>query len=64
VTITDFGNAWVLSGGYWVLAAIPGMVLGLAYVPRFNDPGNPFTFLYGTLAIVVLCNIFHYHTQG
>lgn len=45
-------------------AAIPGMVLGLAYVLAFNDPRNPFTFLYGTLAIIVACNIFHYHAQG
>lgn len=45
-------------------AAIPGMVLGLAYVFAFNDPANPFTFLYGTLAIIVGCNIFHYHAQG
>ena len=45
-------------------AAIPGMVLGLAYVLAFNDPRNPFTFLYGTLAIIVICNIFHYHAQG
>jgi len=45
-------------------AAIPGMVLGLAYVLAFNNPANPFTFLYGTLAIIIACNIFHYHTQG
>lgn len=45
-------------------AAIPGMVLGLAYIFAFNDPANPFTFLYGTLAIIVACNIFHYHAQG
>ena len=45
-------------------AAIPGMVLGLAYVFAFNDPANPFTFLYGTLSIIVACNIFHYHAQG
>lgn len=45
-------------------AGIPGMVLGLAYVFAFNDPANPFSFLYGTLAIIVACNIFHYHAQG
>ena len=45
-------------------AAVPGMVLGLAYVFAFNNPANPFGFLYGTLAIIVACNICHYHAQG
>jgi len=42
--------------------AIPGMVLGLAYIFFFNDPGNPFNFLYGTMAILVICTIAHFYT--
>src|SRR3546814_10815451 len=29
--------------------AIPGMVLGLAYIFFFNDPRNPLNAIYGTL---------------
>ena len=42
--------------------AIPGMVLGLAYIFTFNNPANPFNFLYGTLAILVISTIVHYYT--
>lgn len=42
--------------------AIPGMVLGLAYIFFFNDPANPFHFLYGTMAILVICSITHFYT--
>jgi iron(III) transport system permease protein len=45
-------------------AAVPGMVLGLGYLMLFNDPANPFGFLYGTLLILALCNVYHYHAQG
>ncbi len=45
-------------------AAIPGMVLGLALVLIFNDPRNPMGFLYGTLLLLALGNVFHYHAQG
>ena len=45
-------------------AAVPGMVLGLGYLLLFNDPANPLGFLYGTLAILALCNVYHYHAQG
>ena len=44
--------------------AIPGMVLGLAYIFFFNEPSNPFNFLYGTLAILVICTITHFYTVG
>ncbi|MEM7428917.1 MAG: putative 2-aminoethylphosphonate ABC transporter permease subunit [Pseudomonadota bacterium] len=44
--------------------AIPGMVLGLAYIFFFNEPSNPFNFLYGTLAILVVCTITHFYTVG
>ncbi|MCP5424139.1 MAG: putative 2-aminoethylphosphonate ABC transporter permease subunit [Gammaproteobacteria bacterium] len=42
--------------------AIPGMVLGLAYVFFFNSPHNPLNFLYGTMAILVICTITHLYT--
>ena len=42
--------------------AIPGMVLGLAYIFTFNNPNNPLNFLYGTMAILVISTIIHYYT--
>lgn len=53
--------------------ALPGLVLGLAYVFFFNDPYwaipfssysliNPFYGLYGTIALLILCNITHFYT--
>jgi len=45
-------------------AAVPGMVLGLGYILVFNNPTNPLEFLYGTLLILALCNVYHYHAQG
>jgi iron(III) transport system permease protein len=42
--------------------AVPGMVLGLAYIFFFNAPGNPLHFLYGTMAILVICTITHFYT--
>jgi iron(III) transport system permease protein len=45
-------------------AAVPGMVLGLGYIIVFNDPANPLEFLYGSLLILAICNVYHYHAQG
>lgn len=42
--------------------AVPGLVLGLAYILFFNDPWNPLGFLYGTLAILVLNSLVHFYT--
>ncbi|PPC78024.1 putative 2-aminoethylphosphonate ABC transporter permease subunit [Pokkaliibacter plantistimulans] len=42
--------------------AVPGMVLGLAYIFFFNHPANPLNGLYGTLAILVICTIAHFYT--
>lgn len=44
--------------------AVPGLVLGLAYVLFFNHPANPLGFLYGTLAILVLNSLVHFYTVG
>ncbi len=42
--------------------AVPGLVLGLAYVFFFNDPNNPLEFLYHTMPILVICTITHFYT--
>jgi iron(III) transport system permease protein len=42
--------------------AVPGLVLGLAYIFFFNAPSNPLNFLYGTLAILVLNTVVHFYT--
>jgi len=42
--------------------AIPGMVLGLAYIFFFNAPNNPLNFIYGTMAILVICTVTHFYT--
>jgi iron(III) transport system permease protein len=42
--------------------AIPGMVLGLAYIFFFNNPSNPLNFIYATMAILVLCTVTHFYT--
>ncbi len=45
-------------------AAVPGMVLGLGYIFAFNNPANPVYAIYGTMFIIALCNIYHYHAQA
>ena len=42
--------------------AIPGMVLGLAYIFFFNSPSNPLNIIYGTMAILVICTVTHFYT--
>lgn len=42
--------------------AIPGMVLGLAYIFFFNNPDNPLNFIYGTMAILVISTVTHFYT--
>lgn len=42
--------------------AVPGMVLGLAYIFFFNNPANPLNFLYGTMATLVICTVSHLYT--
>jgi iron(III) transport system permease protein len=44
--------------------AVPGLVLGLAYILFFNHPLNPLGLLYGTIAILVLNSIVHFYTVG
>ena len=44
--------------------AVPGLVLGLAYIFFFNAPGNPLNVLYHTMTLLVLCTIVHFYTTG
>ncbi len=49
--------------------AVPGLVIGLAYIIFFNSPTislpfievkNPLMFIYGTMLILILANIIHF----
>ena len=42
--------------------AVPGLVLGLAYIFFFNAPGNPLNFLYHGMTILVISTITHFYT--
>jgi len=42
--------------------AVPGMVLGLSYIFFFNNPSNPFNFIYGTMTILVVATVAHFYT--
>jgi len=42
--------------------AVPGLVLGLAYIFFFNAKGNPFGFIYATMAILVINSLTHFYT--
>ncbi len=44
--------------------AVPGMVLGIAYILFFNAPANPLNFLYGTMAILVLSTLVHFYSSS
>ena len=45
-------------------AAVPGIVLGLAYILTFNSPATPLHLLYGTASLIAIINFYHYHTQA
>lgn len=59
------GFGWARDG-FQALAmapmAVPGLVLGLAYVFFFNAPGNPLNGLYHTMALLVICTVTHFYT--
>ncbi|MGT2453099.1 putative 2-aminoethylphosphonate ABC transporter permease subunit [Cupriavidus basilensis] len=61
------GPAWlhgVLRAGFVLPMAVPGLVLGLGYVFFFNAPSNPLHTLYGTMTLLVICNVAHFYTTG
>src|SRR5207248_8628936 len=55
--VTKTTGAGALRGGVHALSvmplSVPGLVLGLAYIFFFVNPGNPLGFLYRTTAILV-----------
>lgn len=44
--------------------AVPGVVLGLAYIFFFNAPANPLHGLYRTMPLLVVCTIVHFYSVG
>ncbi|KJK25284.1 phosphonate ABC transporter permease [Burkholderiaceae bacterium 16] len=61
------GPAWlhgVLRAGFVLPMAVPGLVLGVGYVFFFNAPSNPLHTLYGTMTLLVICNVAHFYTTG
>ncbi len=42
--------------------AVPGLVLGLAYIFFFNAPNNPLNVIYQTMIILVISTIVHFYT--
>jgi len=40
--------------------ALPGMVIGISFIFFFNNAANPLHIIYGTIVILVICNILHY----
>jgi iron(III) transport system permease protein len=42
--------------------AVPGMVLGLAYIFFFNNPANPLNTIYGTMTVLVVSTVTHFYT--
>jgi len=44
--------------------AVPGLVLGLAYIFFFNAPTNPLNVLYRTMTILVVNTVVHFYTVG
>ncbi|WP_122902456.1 putative 2-aminoethylphosphonate ABC transporter permease subunit [Acinetobacter sp. B51(2017)] len=42
--------------------AIPGLVLGIAYILFFNHPANPLAMLYGSMTLLIISTLIHYYT--
>jgi iron(III) transport system permease protein len=47
-----------------VPVAVPGVVLGLAYILFFGHRANPLHGLYGTMGLLVLSGVVHFFTVG
>ncbi len=74
-TVVIFFNAWLqertspppwLTKAYQLVAllpmAVPGLVLGIAYIFFFNHPSNPLQAFYGGLMIMVLSSVVHFYS--
>lgn len=72
-TVVTFASAYLIEKtkhfpalrhvGYFLAllpTALPGVVIGLAYIFFFNNPDNPLHGIYGTVTILVLANIVHF----
>lgn len=42
--------------------ALPGLVIGLAYIFFFNHPDNPLNWMYGSILILILANLIHFYS--
>lgn len=73
-TIITFINAYLIEKtrflkglrqvGYFLSIlplALPGLVIGLAYIYFFNHPDNPLNWMYGSIMILVLANLIHFY---
>lgn len=73
-TIVTFINAYLIEKtrfmkglrqiGYFLSIlplALPGLVIGLAYIFFFNHPANPLNWMYGTILILILANLIHFY---
>jgi iron(III) transport system permease protein len=58
----DIGLRKVLQLLMLLPMAIPGLVLGLAYLIFINTPGNPAGWLYGGMAILVISTVTHLYS--
>lgn len=83
-TVVAFLGAYIIEKGHvWrggrhvayflsmISVALPGLVIGLAYIFFFNPTHwnlfgwsvpNPLAFLYGTMGLLVLSNVIHFYT--
>ena len=74
-TVVIFFGAWLLEktrGFEWgrgiaqflamLPMAVPGLVIGLAYIFFFNAKWNPFGFIYATMIILVVNSVTHFYT--
>ncbi|EKO3791797.1 putative 2-aminoethylphosphonate ABC transporter permease subunit [Vibrio metschnikovii] len=74
-TTVVFFNAWLvertpqpawLARIYQFVAllpmAVPGLVLGIAYIFFFNHPSNPLNVFYGGLMVMVLSTVVHFYS--
>jgi iron(III) transport system permease protein len=52
----------LLQLGMLLPMAIPGLVLGLAYLMFVNQPGNPAQVLYGGMALLVISTVTHLYS--
>ncbi|MGX9352913.1 putative 2-aminoethylphosphonate ABC transporter permease subunit [Shimia sp. W99] len=65
--LVEKANGFEMGRGFFQMVAmlpmaVPGMVLGLAYIFFFNNPANPLNAIYGTMAILVVCTVTHFYT--